>query len=358
MKRPAPPASFPEPNVPGAQYQGQYRGQYYDPPVQAPVPTPYRGRGDARSFPVHPAYHGRGDARSFPEAPAYVYNVRDVKIPFRVLIVGRANAGKTTILQRVCDTTESPIIYREGKEVKLDPSVNRGEHEIDDELVFSNHRGYVFHDSKGIEAGDAEELEILKDFIRRKCEEKRLRKKLHAIWYCVPMDNHRPGLDIKFYDKICPDPDVPVIVVFTKYDQFLLNVEMDVDDDPDIYPDGNVSEETQRRFEECYLGPLGSDDRYVRLEDMHLKESRCDKLIEKTAATLSGYVAALMISAAQKGNLELGVKTALTRVYARAHIGVELVVRGCLLSFPWIWEELVTDCHVLIHFKPSDDTCP
>jgi len=34
------------------------------------------------------------------------------KVQFRVLIIGRANAGKTTILQRVCDTTESPIIYR------------------------------------------------------------------------------------------------------------------------------------------------------------------------------------------------------------------------------------------------------
>jgi len=33
-------------------------------------------------------------------------------IKFRVLIIGRANAGKTSILQRVCDTTESPAIYR------------------------------------------------------------------------------------------------------------------------------------------------------------------------------------------------------------------------------------------------------
>ena len=33
-------------------------------------------------------------------------------IRFRVLIIGRANAGKTSILQRVCETTESPIIYR------------------------------------------------------------------------------------------------------------------------------------------------------------------------------------------------------------------------------------------------------
>ena len=30
---------------------------------------------------------------------------------FRVLVIGRANAGKTSVLQRVCDTTESPVIY-------------------------------------------------------------------------------------------------------------------------------------------------------------------------------------------------------------------------------------------------------
>ena len=34
------------------------------------------------------------------------------KISFRVLIIGRANAGKTSILQRICDTTESPVIYQ------------------------------------------------------------------------------------------------------------------------------------------------------------------------------------------------------------------------------------------------------
>jgi GTPase SAR1 family protein len=34
------------------------------------------------------------------------------KVQFRVLIIGRANAGKTSILQRVCETTESPVIYR------------------------------------------------------------------------------------------------------------------------------------------------------------------------------------------------------------------------------------------------------
>ncbi len=40
------------------------------------------------------------------------------EIQFRVLIIGRANAGKTTILQRVCDTTQSPTIYRRNRDGK------------------------------------------------------------------------------------------------------------------------------------------------------------------------------------------------------------------------------------------------
>ena len=50
------------------------------------------------------------------QAPRRVPNIR-----FRVLIIGRANAGKTSILQRVCETTESPVIFR-GKNEVLGPT--------------------------------------------------------------------------------------------------------------------------------------------------------------------------------------------------------------------------------------------
>jgi hypothetical protein len=111
--------------------------------------------------------------------------------------------------------------------------LQRGEHSIDDELVFSNYQGYVFHDSRGVESGGTEELGILQDFIRRKCREKLLRNKLHAIWfglssvtfttctdghifwrYCVPMDNQRPHLDLKYYKDICPDKNGMSLRIF------------------------------------------------------------------------------------------------------------------------------------------------
>jgi hypothetical protein len=112
----------------------------------------------------------------------------------------------------------------------------------------------------------------------------------HVLRYCVPMDNQRPELDLKFYKDICPDKnsellrtfmtisntslEVPVIVVFTKYDQFLRNVEMQVLDYPKEYPNGDVSEAAGKLFQEHYLDPLGDDVKYVQLESESSLESR------------------------------------------------------------------------------------
>jgi hypothetical protein len=100
--------------------------------------------------------------------------------------------------------------------------VQRGLHDIDDELIFKNHAGYVFHDSRGFEAGGEDELKIVQEFVRRKSHEVELNDRLHAIWfvpsgtctctftkllvrYCIPMDKDRPSLDLKHFGDVCPD---------------------------------------------------------------------------------------------------------------------------------------------------------
>ncbi len=68
----------------------------------------------------------------------------------------------------------------------------RGEHEINDELEFSNHTGYIFHDSRGIECGGIEELNILRAFIQDRASKRQLELRLHAIWFgllCVNEDD-------------------------------------------------------------------------------------------------------------------------------------------------------------------------
>jgi len=50
--------------------------------------------------------------------------LRDRFERFRILIIGRANAGKTTILKRVCNTTENPETYNSaGTKVRSIPLV-------------------------------------------------------------------------------------------------------------------------------------------------------------------------------------------------------------------------------------------
>ncbi len=99
----------------------------------------------------------------------------------------KSKCRKTTILQRLCNTTESPRIYC--RPLTLNQC---GEHDINEELMFCNHTGYVFHDLRGIESGGTKELEILCKFIQRNTSEMRLQSRLHAIWlglFCVNDDN-------------------------------------------------------------------------------------------------------------------------------------------------------------------------
>ena len=56
------------------------------------------------------------------------YDLRAKYTCFRILVIGRANAGKTTLLQRVCNTTEDPCIY--DKNNKNLVSVRRPEDEL------------------------------------------------------------------------------------------------------------------------------------------------------------------------------------------------------------------------------------
>ena len=60
------------------------------------------------------------------------YDLRAKYTRFRILVIGRANAGKTTLLQRVCNTTEDPCIYDENN--KNPVSVHRPE--LEDEFCF------------------------------------------------------------------------------------------------------------------------------------------------------------------------------------------------------------------------------
>ncbi|KAJ7939555.1 hypothetical protein B0H13DRAFT_1548523, partial [Mycena leptocephala] len=75
---------------------------------------------------------------------------------FRILIIGRANAGKTTILKKVCNSVDDPEIFGPAGEEVIQPpliAIQRGLHNVDNQLIFKSNPEFIFHDSRGFESG-------------------------------------------------------------------------------------------------------------------------------------------------------------------------------------------------------------
>ncbi|KAL4070364.1 hypothetical protein J3A83DRAFT_4358577 [Scleroderma citrinum] len=134
---------------------------------------------------------------------------------FRILVIGRSSAGKTSLLQKFCNTTEPPeIIDAKGEKLQ------REFHSIEDELIFKKNPSFIFHESPGFEAGSDKELNMMVSFMADRATTTKLGQRMHVIWYCISMsDYERPILaaEEKFFNG-CNPGSVPVIVVFTKAD--------------------------------------------------------------------------------------------------------------------------------------------
>jgi hypothetical protein len=58
----------------------------------------------------------------------------------------------------------------------------RGKHDIENEMIFKSNAAFVFHDSRGFEAGRTSELDKVKEFLQKCSTSKNLRDHLHVIW--------------------------------------------------------------------------------------------------------------------------------------------------------------------------------
>ena len=58
----------------------------------------------------------------------------------------------------------------------------KGCHDIENELIFQSNQGFVFHDSRGFQAGSEDEMEVVKNFVADRAATIQLEKRVHAIW--------------------------------------------------------------------------------------------------------------------------------------------------------------------------------
>ena len=61
--------------------------------------------------------------------------------------------------------------------------IQRGDHNIEDELIFRSNSRFVFHDSRGFETGSVNELNLMKAFVTDRATTMKLENRIHAIWW-------------------------------------------------------------------------------------------------------------------------------------------------------------------------------
>ncbi|KAI6122954.1 GTP-binding protein [Pisolithus croceorrhizus] len=240
--------------------------------------------------------------------------------------MGRANAGKTTILQRVCNTTDQPEISN-GKGEKVDAAVvqgslMRGYHNIEDELVFRSNPGFVFHDSRGFEAGSEEQFDMMKKFVRDRAKTTKLNERIHAIWFCIPLnESHRmvTAAEKKFFRE-CDTGHVPVIVLLTKADTLELDVIQELIDkgksegdamDGAAEAEKGMLDDCLRRVKDWLNKERFPPKDYLSLAGMQREGAECAPLLTCTANALKEEVLQQLLISTQQSNLELCMEFAI-----------------------------------------------
>ncbi|KAG9002016.1 hypothetical protein FRB94_004166 [Tulasnella sp. JGI-2019a] len=280
----------------------------------------------------------------------------------RILIIGKANAGKTSILRKICGETDVPIVRdANGNRITdletLDPTLNRGGHDIECEIIYPSRPGFAFHDSRGIEAGSTEEMDMVAKFIARRSKSPP-KDRVHAAWICFPLDNARPlgEAEMRMLD-LGPNPgDVPAVVVFTKYDGLestTLN---------NLRHEGHLSLReaframsgaAERLFKEHWLNRIyivePPKPPFVRLRDLHKPEGQCDALMKCTADVLKdNKPAQKLFVTAQKYDLEARLEYAIedvvelllnTTYYERRH-ALGMLVHRVLTWMPHVYRQV------------------
>ncbi|KAF8811057.1 hypothetical protein BYT27DRAFT_7185168 [Phlegmacium glaucopus] len=233
---------------------------------------------------------------------------------FCILVIGRANAGKTTLLKRVCNTTEEPCIYDEKSKNLLEPTSKRGSHDIHRPFAFASNPQFIFHDSPGFEAGDENQLKEVQSFIEERAWSTDVEEQLHAIWFCFKPDKSQPLLELeqRFFNEQRAG-NAPVIAIFTKFDDLVVQVFK-----RSLGMQGS-REEAVKLLEDRFRAPLFKykypPKAHVCIEGMHKDDGNHQKqvkeLIEKTADSLDDLALKILFVSLQQNNLELSITYAI-----------------------------------------------
>ncbi|KAG9036447.1 hypothetical protein FRB95_008745 [Tulasnella sp. JGI-2019a] len=269
----------------------------------------------------------------------------------RILIMGTAGVGKTTILQKICSETDTPIVRNPEGEVisspdSLVPTTARGLHDINLEITYPSRPGFVFHDSRGIECGSANELNEMREFLIQRA--KNATNAIHVIWYCISANSDRPLVpaERQFFERDMGK--VPVVVIFTKLDGLETRAYNHLKAEGltrkaafqgrKARANEMLQEHFVKRIMELAHPPMG----FVSFKGLHKPGQHCAELTRKTVEAL-------------KHNQDLQARFVLASRYdLKARLMAlggwirkqemsmtdEALTRGVLLYFPHVWRRV------------------
>jgi hypothetical protein len=138
---------------------------------------------------------------------------------FRILVVGKRGSGKLSLIKAVfkVDVTAAP-----GRAL--------GKAAINLEFRPEDNRYLIVHECSGLDAQtrDSQDLQTIRDFISHRTHASCLpQERLHAIWICVPASDFIVGRLGDGVEEILALRNVPVVLVFTKFDLVVSQVLLD-----------------------------------------------------------------------------------------------------------------------------------
>ncbi|KDQ53797.1 hypothetical protein JAAARDRAFT_209811 [Jaapia argillacea MUCL 33604] len=132
---------------------------------------------------------------------------------FRILVIGTTGVGKSTLINRTFKVNLANVSEH-----------GAGKSNIEDEITFPENPLFVLHDSQGLEPGEVENLNTIKDFVKRRMAEPKIKDRLHAIWLCIAVPRSGGRLFETGTEELLRlgQDALPIVIVFTKFDMLLL----------------------------------------------------------------------------------------------------------------------------------------